>query len=178
MDPGTRATVLIREAKPTEADDLTRLAIRSKRAWGYDDDFMNRVMPDMVVHPFYLVEEHGIVAEEDGIPIGYAIVRVDANGAFLRDLFIEPNRFRQGIGAALFEEAVRFARDRGARSMTLGGDPNAVGFYQRMGMRQTGSEPSIAGNGRMLPIMAMDLAPLEEQHQHSASASQQTEGPG
>lgn len=149
--------MLIREAKPEEADDLTRLAVRSKRAWGYDDDFMWRVMPDMIVHRQYLIAEHGIVAEEAGMPIGYAIVSVEADSAFLRDLFVEPDRFRQGIGTALFGEAVRFAREQGAESITLGGDPNAIGFYERMGMRQIGYEPSIVGNGRMLPIMTLDI---------------------
>jgi len=115
-------------------------------------------MPDMIVRPDYLIAEHGIVAEEAGTLIGYAIVKIEGDGAYLRDLFVEPDRFRQGIGAALFTEVVRFARERGATSLTLGGDPNAIGFYQRMGMRQIGSEPSIAGNGRMLPIMAMDLS--------------------
>jgi len=91
------------------------------------------------------------------LPIGYAIVRVDGDAAFLRDLFIEPNRFCQGIGTALFQEALQYARERGARSITLGGDPNAIGFYRRMGMRQIGSEPSSIGGGRMLPVMAMDI---------------------
>jgi hypothetical protein len=40
----------------------------------------------------------------------------------------------------------------------LGGDPNAIGFYERMGMRQIDSEASIVGGGRMLPVMALDLA--------------------
>ena len=116
--------MLIRNANRTEADDLTRLAIRSKRAWGYDDAFMERVMPDMIVRPDYLIAEHGIVAEEAGTLIGYAIVRIEGDGAYLRDLFVEPDRFRQGIGAALFTEAVCFARERGATSLTLGGDPS------------------------------------------------------
>jgi len=149
--------MIIREAKPGEADDLTRLAVRSKRAWGYDDDFMKRVMPDMIVHPHYLIAEHGMVAEEAGRPVGYVIVSVEDDRAFLRDLFVEPDRFRQGIGTVLFEEAVRFARERGAKSINLSGDPNAIGFYVRMGMRQVGSEPSIVGNGRVLPLMAMDI---------------------
>jgi GNAT superfamily N-acetyltransferase len=147
----------IRVAKPEQADDLTRLAVRSKRAWGYDDDFMERVMPDMIVLPHYLIAERGIVAEEAGMPIGYAIVSVEGDRAFLRDLFVEPGRFRQGVGTALFGEAVRFAREQGAESITLCGDPNAIAFYERMGMRQIGDEPSIAGNGRMLPIMKFDI---------------------
>jgi GNAT superfamily N-acetyltransferase len=149
--------MFLRDARPDEAGRLTELALRSKRAWGYDDAFMERVMPDMIVHPSYLDDEHGIVAEEDGIPIGYTIVRVDGETAFMRDLFVEPDRFRTGIGEALFQAAVAFARENGALRLELYGDPNAIGFYERMGMCQTGSEPSNVGGGRMLPIMTLEL---------------------
>ena len=146
----------LRKAEPKEAEALTELALRSKRAWGYDDDFMTRVMPDMIVKPEYLAEEYGIVAEEDGV-IGYAIVRADGDSAFLRDLFVEPNRFRSGIGKALFLEAAAYARARGATHLRLCGDPNAIGFYERLGMVRAGEEPSIVGGGRMLPVMELSL---------------------
>ena len=151
--------MILRKASPEEAHGLTELALRSKRVWGYDDAFMQRVMPDMIVHPEFLTKEHGIVAEEDGVIFGYAIVRVKDAEAFLRDLFVEAGHFRQGIGRALFDEAVRYSRENRAQSITLGGDPNAIGFYEKLGMRQIGSEPSIAGEGRVLPVMTMNLAP-------------------
>jgi len=149
--------MLIRRAEPSEAEQLTELALRSKRAWDYDEDFMQRVMPDMIVHPQYLIAEQGFIAEEAGKILGYAIVRVGLAKAFLRDLFVEPDRFRQGIGNELFQRVVRFALERGATSISLTGDPNAIGFYERMGMHQVGAEPSIAGNDRTLPIMEMDI---------------------
>lgn len=149
--------LLFRRAHGAEAGPLTALALRSKRAWGYDENFMALVLPDMVVQPEYLRREYGIVAEEDGRVVGYAIVRVDNNSAFLRDLFVEPDRFRQGIGRALFTRVIDYARNRGAKKLTLGGDPNALGFYKRLGMVQVGEEPSIVGGGRMLPIMELDL---------------------
>jgi len=114
-------------------------------------------MPDMIVRAEYLRDEHGIVAEEDGVAVGYALVRVDGDSAYLRDLFVETGRFRAGIGKALFSAAVQYARERGATELRLVGDPNAVGFYERMGMHQIASEPSIAGEGRTLPIMALSL---------------------
>ncbi len=112
----------------------------------------------MVVRPEYLSAEHGIVAEDDRVIVGYAIVRIDGKVALLRDLFVEPTRFRKGFGRALFQEAARFAQMHGATTLTLVGDPNAVGFYERMGMSLVGSEPSIAGAGRMLPVMALRLS--------------------
>lgn len=147
----------IRNARPEDAQMLTDLALRSKRAWGYSEAFMTAVMPDMIVHERYLTEEHGFVAEERGVPIGYAIVRIDNEDAYLRDLFIEPSHFKKGVGSALFHHASDVARANGARTLTLCGDPNAIGFYERLGMSAVGEEPSIAGNGRMLPIMQINL---------------------
>lgn len=149
--------VSFRTAHPEDADALTALALRSKRAWGYDDDFMTRVLPDMIVQPEYLRDEHGIVAEEDGKPLGYAIVRVDDDTAHLRDLFVEPDRFRQRIGSALFEAAAKYARGRGAKKLRLDGDPNAIGFYEHLGMMKVDETSSIVGGGRMLPVMELDL---------------------
>jgi GNAT superfamily N-acetyltransferase len=147
----------LRKALPSEANALTELAIRSKRSWGYDARFMELVEPDMIVHAEYLIAEHGIVAEENGAAVGYAIVRVDGEQAFLRDLFVEPEWMRRGIGKALFREAVAYSVELGAVELSLDGDPNAIGFYERMGMREIGEEPSIVGGGRMLPVMALDL---------------------
>ena len=146
-----------RRARPEEASALTDLATRSKRSWGYSDEFMRKVMPDMIVHRKFLEEENGIVAEDDGTTVGYAIVRVDGDEAFLRDLFVEPSQQRKGIGKALFEESTRLARAAGAVRIRLFGDPNATAFYERLGLRKIGDEPSIVGGGRTTPVMVMDI---------------------
>jgi hypothetical protein len=56
-----------------------------------------------------------------------------------------------------FLAAADYARSRGAVALRLGGDPNAKGFYERLGMVQIDEEPSIVGGGRMLPIMHLNL---------------------
>jgi hypothetical protein len=78
-------TLELRTALPSEVQALTELALRSKRAWRYDERFMELVTPHMVVHPEYLMVEHGVVAEESGVTVGCAIARVDGEYAFLRD---------------------------------------------------------------------------------------------
>jgi GNAT superfamily N-acetyltransferase len=136
---------------------LTDLAIRSKRSWGYDDAFMRRVMDDMIVHPEYLMRERGIVAQVGDAIAGYAIVRMDEEEAFVRDLFVDPAYFGQGVGRRLFDACVAFARNNHARRLRLEGDPNAQSFYEHLGMRLTGRVPSNAAVGRTLPVMTLDL---------------------
>jgi GNAT superfamily N-acetyltransferase len=75
---------------------------------------MTAIMPDMLVHAECLRDEHGIVAEHNGDRVGYTIVRVNGKEAFLRDLFVEPQYFRDGVGRALFHAAADYARQRGS----------------------------------------------------------------
>jgi GNAT superfamily N-acetyltransferase len=82
---------------------------------------------------------------------------VNGKEAFLRDLFVEPQYFREGIGRALFHAAADYARQRGSTNLLLEGDPNAREFYERLGMVLVGEQPSIAGGGRMLPVMRLSL---------------------
>lgn len=149
--------MFIRKASVYDAPALTQLALRSKRAWGYDDVFIARIMDDMIVHGDYLRHEHGLVAEERGSILGYAIMRTEDDTAILRDLFIEPAYFKRGIGSKLFAKCVEIARKHSLKRLSLESDPNATEFYERMGMHVAGSVPSSAGNGRTLPLMEMEL---------------------
>lgn len=147
----------LRKARVEEAQTLTELALRSKRSWGYDEPFIQAIMDDMVVRPEYLEHDYAMVAEEHGALVAYSILRVENDEAYLRDLFVDPPYMSKGIGARLFEDALEFARSRGAKRLSLTADPNAVQFYERWGMRVVGEEPSSFISGRKLPIMAMDL---------------------
>ena len=118
---------------------------------------MQAIREDMVVACEYLEREHAIVAEHDGHIAGYAIMRVDASQAYLRDLFVEPSFMRSSVGTLLFDRMLLDARECGAKRLTLTADPYAVGFYERYGMREIGREPSTYVPGRTLPVLALDL---------------------
>jgi GNAT superfamily N-acetyltransferase len=71
--------------------------------------------------------------------------------------WVEPAWIGQGIGARLFRHAVERARQLGAKRLEWEAEPNAVGFYERMGGRYLrDSEPSEWG--RVLAVMGIDLA--------------------
>ncbi|HXC76915.1 MAG TPA: GNAT family N-acetyltransferase, partial [Candidatus Acidoferrum sp.] len=59
-------------------------------------------------------------------------------------------------GRLMWEEAVQQARDRGATRLTLESDPNAAGFYERMGARRTGSVTA-PDTGRELPTYEIEF---------------------
>jgi GNAT superfamily N-acetyltransferase len=87
-----------------------------------------------------------LVAEDEGGVTGFAVV-VDADDrAELDGLFVEPARWREGIGTALVMEAVHIARERGL-SLTVIANPTARDFYEKCGFAVEGEEQTRFGPG-------------------------------
>ena len=75
-----------------------------------------------------LVEGQVIVAELDGVLAGFAAVV----GSELDGLFVEPELWRRGVGAALVREAAHVARRHGTALMVTA-NPAAHEFYLKCG---------------------------------------------
>ena len=64
----------------------------------------------------------------------------------------------EGIGRQLFIHALSLARELGYSKLRLEADPNAAGFYEKLGMEKIGeSNYPVEGQDRILPIMEMTL---------------------
>lgn len=149
----------IRRARADEADALSALARRSKAHWGYDGDFLERVREAMTLYPED-VDAHEVWVLEStfGPPIGYHRV-IPGDPAELEDLWVEPSAIGSGAGRLLFEHAVEIARSGGASALEIDADPNAVGFYERMGAVHIGETRSPLIPGRSLPRLRYPLPP-------------------
>ncbi|MGH2417886.1 MAG: GNAT family N-acetyltransferase [Candidatus Limnocylindria bacterium] len=149
--------VRIRRARPDEADALTALATRAKASWGYDAGFLDRIREAMSLSAEDLAA-HEVWALEDGSGrvIGFHRL-LGGDPAEIEDLWVEPDAMGSGHGRRLFEHAAAIARSGGASGLELDADPNAVGFYERMGMRRIGETPSTVVPGRSLPRMRLAL---------------------
>ncbi len=149
--------VRLRAAEPCEAGEITALAHRSKGYWGYDQEFLDRMRELLTVHSDQIRDERIVVAERDGVILGFYQLGGKPPDAELMDLFIEPDAIGTGLGRRLWEHAVRSARARGFHNLRLESDPHAEPFYARMGAIRIG-EREVAPE-RVLPLMSMSLAP-------------------
>ena len=76
--------------------------------------------------------------------VGYFILLVAPGEAHLLNLSVAAERQRCGHGSTLLEEAMRIARDRGARHVFLEVRPTNLGakaLYRRFGFRQVAVRP-------------------------------------
>jgi GNAT superfamily N-acetyltransferase len=78
------------------------------------------------------------------------------DGLLLDNFFLLPAHIGSGVGRLMWDEALRRAEAAGAERMTLEADPNAAGFYERMGARPTGSVTA-TDTGRRLPVYEVRL---------------------
>jgi GNAT superfamily N-acetyltransferase len=143
----------VRAALPSEAPALTALAIRSKAHWGYDAAFMERAAEDLEITPGLIEGATVFVAESGADVLGFYVLAVADGVPMLRDLWVEPAAIGTGVGAGLWAHMLEQARRLGYRTLRIQSEPNAEGFYVKMGARRVGSVESTVVKGRMLPLM-------------------------
>ena len=151
---------VIRRADPSESELLTELAMRSKACWGYSEEFMEACRAELSVSGTDIVSSriHYFVAELENSIVGfYALERLSETEFELEALFVEPHQIGKGHGRRLIEHAKEQAREMGAQSMSIQGDPNAAHFYRAAGGVQIGHRESESIPGRYLPEFRIAL---------------------
>lgn len=123
----------IRLAKPDEREELEELQRRASLAL---PDYRKQLLshPDAIhLPPAQVANGQVLVAELDGRVAGFAAVV----GGELDGLFVEPDLWRRGIGAALVDAATHQARRKGL-ALTVIANPNARDFYESCGFSLEG----------------------------------------
>ena len=132
-----RADLTIRLARPEERLELEELQRRASLALGEYRDQLE-AHPDAIELPVKHIEDGAvIVAELEGRVAGFAAVLIDDHGAELDGLFVEPDLWRRGIGAALVDIAVHEARRQGLAMIVIA-NPSARPFYEKCGFTVEG----------------------------------------
>jgi predicted N-acetyltransferase YhbS len=89
--------------------------------------------------------------------LGFYGFEPEAEGVGLDYMFVEPDAMGEGVGRALWQHAVATARALGHPALIVVADPNAEGFYRRMGAQPAGARPSELDPARLLPVLRFPL---------------------
>ncbi|HET7113090.1 MAG TPA: GNAT family N-acetyltransferase [Pyrinomonadaceae bacterium] len=153
----TPAVSTIRRALPEEADTLTQIALDAKRHWGYPESWIQHWQEDLTVSPEFIRDNQVYVFERDGGVRGFYALCVSGTKAELEHMWVTPDSIGTGIGKELFLDAMDRAATLEVREIEISADPNAAGFYERMGASQIGeSDASIDGQVRKLPRLRIE----------------------
>jgi N-acetylglutamate synthase-like GNAT family acetyltransferase len=150
--------IQIRRAAPGEAGTLTSIAHAAKRHWNYPEAWIEHWKTDLTITPEFIVNHEVYVAVIDAAIAGCCALVVSDSLAELEHMWIDPQQMGNGVGRALFEHTKYRARQLGLRELELSADPNAEGFYERMGAKRVGEvKADMDGQPRVLPRMKVNV---------------------
>ena len=150
--------ISIRRVNPFEASVLTQIALSAKRHWGYPERWMELWRSELTFDAGYFEANESWAAEVDGQPVAFYTLLDKEGMAWLENLWVGPGYMSRGIGRRLFQHALQLARRRGYRILHLEADPNAAGFYEKMGMHKISERKyKMDDQLRILPLMEMKL---------------------
>jgi len=148
---------MIRRSLPEDAERLTTIALEAKRHWGYPEHWIKHWESDLTISSDFIRDNHVYVAEENGEIRGFYALCVADDKAELEHMWVTPSVIGTGVGKELFLDAMERAAKLEVGSVEISSDPNAAGFYKRMGATEIGETDSIVdGHLRKLPRLKID----------------------
>jgi GNAT superfamily N-acetyltransferase len=148
--------VEIRRADPGDAPALTRLAHAAKHHWRYPEELIRLWQDALTVSEDYIARHPVFCAVRGGAVVGFYALGGEGDTRELEHMWVAPEHLGAGVGTRLFEHAMLMLRAEGGSRLQIASDPNAEGFYRRMGARRAGEEESVP-EGRKLPVLVFDL---------------------
>jgi GNAT superfamily N-acetyltransferase len=158
------------DVRPAARADLPALAAVERAAQAL---FAHAGMPELADAPVlslaeveqYAADGFVAVAEHprDGI-VGFVVVRPLGGAAHVQELDVHPDHGRQGLGRALLDRALAWARAAGYRTVTLStfrDVPWNAPFYARVGFRETApgeASPELRALRAREPGWGLDIA--------------------
>ena len=148
----------LRKPRPEERHSINAMIMRSKAHWGYDAAFMESCRDELTLSSQQLSAENVRVLADEATIAGMVMLTLDGEVADLSKLFVDPDAIGTGAGQNLYNWALDQAKLCGSSKLMIDSDPQACGFYQRMGAKIVGETPSGSIEGRFLPLLQHDIA--------------------
>ncbi len=151
--------IRIVRARPEQAERLTQIAHAAKSYWGYPTHWIELWHNQLTITKQSILQNEVYAAvDDDETLLGFYSLAGSGERMVLDDLWVQPHSLHAGVGRMLFEHAVRLATENGARRIEIESDPNAEGFYQKMGAETVGEVTyELEGLPRSLPLMVYEI---------------------
>jgi GNAT superfamily N-acetyltransferase len=151
--------MIIRVATLEDCARLSQIAYEAKGHWGYPRRWLEGWRDVLTIRPAQLSDWQVFVAEIDAAAVGFVALVAGAETWTIEHMWVLPSHMGKSVGRGLFDQALRFARDKGARCIEIDADPNAAGFYLHLGAFEIGRTPAPVDTDpqRTLPRLRLNL---------------------
>ncbi|HEY6045987.1 MAG TPA: GNAT family N-acetyltransferase [Pyrinomonadaceae bacterium] len=148
---------MIRRAIVDDVDTLTQLAHDAKRYWGYPEHWIEHWRNDLTISPDFISANEVYVSESNDEVRGFYSLIIRDDKAELEHLWVSPKHIGTGVGKELFLHAMQHAAGQSISEVQLTSDPNAEGFYRKMGAHRIGDvRADMDENPRTIPRLAIN----------------------
>jgi N-acetylglutamate synthase-like GNAT family acetyltransferase len=155
--------VRIRKAATEDAPALTRIAHEAKRHWGYPEHWLQHWQDELTISPDFIAGNDVYVAEDESGLVGFYALIIRKEKAELDHLWVTPQYIGTGVGKELFLHAMQHAARERVAEVEISSDPNAEGFYRKMGAHRIGETVSeVDGEPRTLPLLIVEPGEVTE----------------
>lgn len=149
--------MIIRRADPSEAIQLTELAVVSEAFWGHDKKFIDKFRIVYEVTEDYIRNNATFILEEDQRLLGfYSIIESDED-VILDYFYVDPVFIRKGYGSQLWNHLADYCRNRGILEFIFVAGDEAKDFYSKMGAIKVGETFSLVNKSRKINRWKMVL---------------------
>lgn len=135
---------------------VSDIGILSKASWGYEPSDMEIFAKELTLteNDLALLFASKVAVSGSDIVGYYTICSHSDETLELEHLFVHPDWFRQGVGVALLEDALKLVKSKGINKVIIIADPNSTGFYVKHGAKIVGEHKSSIKK-RIIPVLSM-----------------------
>lgn len=157
----------IRKASKKDAEILTAVAFSAKRHWNYPEEYFQIWTKELTITTEYITKNKvWKMIYRDSIVGFSSIVQfsgshpelpfTDTNSYCLDHLFIRPEYHHMGFGTKMIQHLQKACIKNNIPHLIVFVDPNATGFYEKMGANYLIDLPSSIPN-RNIPVYTLPI---------------------
>jgi len=146
-----------KEATAADIPLLVKTAFDSKKYWGYPDEWMEMWRSQFDVTEGFIQENIVIKAFFENQFVGFFVLVDLGKKVWDLDAFwIVASEIGKGFGRLIFAHMMELVKKEDVKKLEVVADPNANGFYEKMGGKWVRKFPSMP-EGRELDVYEFDL---------------------
>ena len=141
----------------SELERANRLIFASKSYWNYSGEYLEAAFQLLRIKDIDLEKQFFWCLWEGSVLVGLFSFDETQEAILLDHFWIYPHRIGTGCGRHLWNFAIQIAKQQKYRSFQIYSDPQAEGFYLKMGAKRIGEKPSRILSGPIFPILEFPI---------------------
>ncbi|MGB6082764.1 GNAT family N-acetyltransferase [Moheibacter sp.] len=118
-----------------DAEDLSAVAVRSKRHWGYSKEAMELWNQNLTITEDFLNSHTVIKATLEDEIVGFFALEEIQPVTRIAQYWIDTPYMRKGYGTVMYNYLRDYLKKRNVEKVTLVLDPNGMSFFERKGAK-------------------------------------------